>query len=38
MEGYGRTAYGSYNIYYRIATDTIDIIAIVGPQDLNDLL
>ena len=36
MEGYGRAAYGS-DSYYQIRNNTIDIMAIVGQQDLNDL-
>lgn len=35
--GYRRAAYGSDSIYYRI-TDTVEIMAIVGHQDLDGLL
>jgi toxin ParE1/3/4 len=36
-QGYRRTAYGSDSIYYRI-TDTVEIMAIVGHQDLDGIL
>jgi toxin ParE1/3/4 len=37
-KGYRRAAYGSDSIYYRIANNTIEIIAIVGQQDLDGVL
>lgn len=37
-EGYRRCVCGSYSIYYKINNDTIDIMAIVGKQDLTNIL
>lgn len=37
-EGYRRCACGSDNIYYKINNDTVDIMAIVGRQDLKNIL
>jgi toxin ParE1/3/4 len=37
-EGYRRCAYGSDSIYYKINDDIVEIMAIVGMQDLNDIL
>jgi toxin ParE1/3/4 len=36
--GYRRCVCGSDSIYYRINGDTIDIMAIIGMQDLNGIL
>ncbi|MGC1514536.1 MAG: type II toxin-antitoxin system RelE/ParE family toxin [Maribacter sp.] len=36
--GYRRCVCGSYSIYYKINNDTIDIMAIVGKQDLTNIL
>jgi toxin ParE1/3/4 len=37
-DGYRRCACGSDSIYYRINDDIVEIMAIVGMQDLNDIL
>lgn len=37
-KGYRRAAYGSDSIYYRTSTETVEIMAIVGQQDLEGLL
>ena len=37
-EGYRRCVCGSDSIYYKINNDTVDIMAIVGKQDLKNLL
>ena len=37
-EDYRRCVCGSDSIYYRINHDTVEIMAIVGRQDLNDLM
>lgn len=37
-EGYRRCVCGSDSIYYKINSDTVDIIAIVGKQDLKNIL
>ena len=37
-DGYRRCACGSDSIYYRINNDIVEIMAIVGMQDLNDIL
>ena len=36
--GYRRCVCGSDNIYYRIHDDTVEIMAIVGKQDLKNIL
>lgn len=36
--GYRRCVCGSDSIYYRIYDETVEIMAIVGRQDLNDIL
>ncbi|MGP1992930.1 type II toxin-antitoxin system RelE/ParE family toxin [Zobellia laminariae] len=36
--GYRRCVYGSDSIYYKINNDIIDIMAIVGKQDLKNIL
>ncbi|WP_194767693.1 type II toxin-antitoxin system RelE/ParE family toxin [Tamlana sp. I1] len=36
--GYRRCVCGSDSIYFKINGDTIDIMAIVGSQDLNEIL
>jgi len=35
--GYRRCVFGIDSIYYKINDDTVEIIAIIGRQDLNDL-
>ncbi len=37
-KGYRRCVCGSDSIYYKINNDTIDIMAIVGKQDLKNIL
>lgn len=37
-EGYRRCVCGSDSIYYRVNGDFIEIMAIVGRQDLNEIL
>ncbi len=37
-QGYRRCVCGSDSIYYRINNNTVEIIAIVGRQDLEDIL
>jgi toxin ParE1/3/4 len=37
-EGYRRCPCGSDTIYYRIASDMVEIMAIIGMQDLRNLL
>ena len=37
-EGYRRCPYGSDTIYYRINDNTVEVMAIVGMQDLRNLL
>ena len=37
-EGYRRCVCGSDSIYYKINDNIIEIMAIVGRQDLNDIL
>ena len=37
-KGYRRCVCGSDSIYYKINKDTIDIMAIVGRQDLSNIL
>ena len=37
-QGYRRCVCGSDSIYYKINKDTIDIMAIVGRQDLSNIL
>jgi len=37
-KGYRRCVCGSDSIYYRINEDTVDIMAIVGRQDLSNIL
>jgi toxin ParE1/3/4 len=36
--GYRRCVCGSDSIYYRINDDTVEIMAIIGKQDLNNIL
>jgi toxin ParE1/3/4 len=36
--GYRRCACGSDSIYYRIVDDIVEIMAIIGSQDLNNIL
>lgn len=36
--GYRRCVCGSDSIYYRIIEDTIEIMAIIGRQDLNNIV
>ncbi|MCT4589327.1 MAG: type II toxin-antitoxin system RelE/ParE family toxin [Carboxylicivirga sp.] len=36
--GYRRCVCGSDSIYYRINNETVEIMAIVGMQDLNNIL
>jgi len=37
-KGYRRCVCGSDSIYFRIHKDVIEIMAIVGKQDINDIL
>lgn len=37
-KGYRRCVCGVDSIYYRIKEDTVEIMAIIGKQDLNDQL
>lgn len=37
-KGYRRCVCGSDNIFYKISEDTVDIMAIVGRQDLGKIL
>ena len=37
-EGYRRCACGSDNIYYKVNNDVVEIMVIIGRQDLNNLL
>jgi toxin ParE1/3/4 len=37
-KGYRRCVCGSDSIYYRITNDIVEIMAIIGRQDLNDIL
>ncbi|RAI84383.1 type II toxin-antitoxin system RelE/ParE family toxin [Algoriphagus yeomjeoni] len=37
-EGYRRCVCGSDSIYYRITNNTVEIMAIVGRQDLKNIL
>lgn len=36
--GYRRCVCGSDSIYYRIIEDTVEIMAIIGRQDLNNIV
>ena len=36
--GYRRCVCGSDSIYYRVNNDVVEIMAIIGKQDLNDIL
>ena len=36
--GYRRAVFGSDSIYFRVEVDIVDIMAIVGKQDLSNLL
>jgi toxin ParE1/3/4 len=36
--GYRRCVCGSDSIYYRISNDVVEIMAIIGKQDLNKIL
>ncbi len=35
-EGYRRSVCGRDNVYYRVEADTIEIMAIIGRQDLDE--
>lgn len=37
-KGYRRCVCGSDSIYYRVRVDTVEMMAIVGNQDLNNIL
>jgi len=37
-EGYRRCVCGSDSIYYRIEPDQVEIMAVIGRQDLNQIL
>jgi len=37
-EGYRRCVCGSDSIYYRVKNDTVEIMTIVGRQDLDNIL
>lgn len=37
-KGYRRCSCGSDTIYYKISKDIVDIMAIVGKQDIDDIL
>lgn len=37
-KGYRRCVCGSDSIYYRVNNDTVEIMAIIGRQDLNNIL
>ena len=37
-EGYRRSVCGRDSVYYRVEADTIEIMAIIGRQDLNEWL
>ena len=37
-KGYRRCVCGADSIYYRINIDTVEIMAIIGRQDLNNIL
>ncbi|MDR6301811.1 type II toxin-antitoxin system RelE/ParE family toxin [Mesonia maritima] len=37
-KGYRRCICGSDSIYYKINNDTVEIMAIIGSQDLNNIL
>jgi toxin ParE1/3/4 len=37
-KGYRRCVFGSDTIYYRLNKDIVEIMAIVGRQDLNNIL
>ena len=37
-KGYRRCVCGSDSIYYKVNNDTVDIMAIVGKQDLKNIL
>ena len=37
-EGYRRSVCGADSIYYRIAEETVEIMAIIGQQDLEEWL
>jgi len=37
-KGYRRCACGTDSIYYKIENDNVEIMAIVGSQDLNNIL
>jgi toxin ParE1/3/4 len=36
--GYRRSVCGAYSIYYRVTGDTVEVMAIIGQQDLDDWL
>lgn len=37
-DGYRRSVCGVDSIYFRIVNDTVEIMAIIGKQDLNNIL
>ena len=37
-KGYRRAAYGSDSIYYRISSNVVEIMAIIGQQDLDGVI
>lgn len=37
-EGYRRSVYGADSIYYRINDDIVEIMAIIGRQDIEEIL
>ncbi|MDQ7918174.1 type II toxin-antitoxin system RelE/ParE family toxin [Mesonia sp. MT50] len=37
-KGYRRCVYGSDSIYYKVNNDMVEIMAIIGRQDLNNIL
>jgi hypothetical protein len=37
-KGYGRCFCGSDSIYYRLNSDIVEIMAIIGREDLNNIL
>ena len=37
-KGYRRCVHGSDSIYFKVNNDTVEIMTIIGRQDLNDIL
>lgn len=37
-KGYRRCVYGSDSVYYKIDNDIVEIMTIIGSQDLNNIL